>query len=360
MVLKTLPRIVSSKCSAPSYARWSWFRRGWPSVTLSLLLWAVLAGAARADLIDLPVVAPDAETAMLRGLDRALLRLTGFRSDALQTLVMELLADDRQSWLHSLERRGENEYRLALVRSQLWARLRDSEVPVWAGTRPSLLVWAVLDSQERRLLLSSGMDSDGVLSALSEWALERDFPLLLPLGDLVDRRDVRTSDVIGGVTEGLLAPSARYAPDGIVLVHIVDRLSGPEARVWITYQGREVRAEGLGIDMGDAAVRAIGRAIDSLGKGVASLLRPDETIRIGFTQVESHLRLQQLRERLEGIDVIQAVRPALVLPTAVVMDVQSGLDPLQLEELLQAEGFVLLSYPSASRIEPAFWLRSLW
>jgi hypothetical protein len=360
-VISNMPSHPSaSHVCSPSLARWSWGLRVMLSMVLLVMLSAGLSGMARAELIEFPVAAPDAETAVQRGLDRALLRLTGFRSDAAQTLAMELLTDEQRSWLHSLERRGENEYRVTLVRTLLWSRVRDAGVPVWAGTRPSLLVWAVLDSQERRLLLSSGMDADDVLSALTAWALERDFPLLLPLGDLVDRRDVRVADIIGGVTEGLQPPSARYAPDGIVLLHIIDRATGPEARVWITYQGREVRGEGLGTDLADAAVRALGRALDTLGSGVATVLRPEERIRIGFTRVDSHARLRQLRDRLEGVDVIRSAYPALVLSGAVVMDVQSGLDRLQLEELLQAEGFILVDYPSVTRIEPMFWLRSLW
>lgn len=350
---------VSQVCM-PSRARWTTGLHLFLSVFLMFTLFVGLSGTVRGEWIELPVAAPDAETAVVRGLDRALLRLTGFRSDAAQALMMEMLADDQQPWLHSIERRGENEYRVALARNLLWSRLRESGVPVWAGTRPSLLVWVVLDSQDRRQLLSSGMDPDGILPVLTAWASERDFSLLWPLGDLVDRRDVRIADIIGGVTEGLQPPSARYSPDGIVLLHVIDRLSGPEARVWITYQGREVRGEGLGVDLGDATVRAMGRALDALGSGMATVLRPEESIRIGFTRIDSHARLRRLRDRLEEIDVIAAARPALVLPGAVVMDLQSGLDRSRLEELLQAEGFILIDGPAVARIEPAFWLRSLW
>lgn len=348
-----IPGVVSfgSGFQVQSIFRW---------VCSGLLICVLLASTVQAQWMEIHVEAADEESAVLMGLDRALVSMVGFRSDPLNRLVREMAAEESPDWLYFNERESEQRFRLAVDSDRLWARIQQERIPIWVGSRPSLLVWGVVESATGRELLWSGTDSERVLPQLEGWGLERGFPILVPLGDLIDRRTVNVADIVGGVTEALLPASRRYSPDGVILLHIMMRASNIQARVWISYQGREVLAEALGVNAGDAATRALGRALDTLGLRMAQILQPEEALRVGFSRINNPARLEELRQRLESLEIVRSVRPGHIFPTAVVMELRSAVDLLSLESLLLAEGFSPIEEEYSLMNPAAFWLRPLW
>ncbi len=313
-------------------------RRRWFLAAFMLFLMVAMFPAA-ASWIEVSVEAKDENEATVVGLEKALVQLAGFHSSAIADLVSELLRADHSPWLRSLERRGADGFLLAFDRSRLRTALETSKVPVWVGSRPALLVWAVMERGERRLLLGSGMDEDGVLDALRHFASRRDLPLLFPLGDLQDRRQVHTADVIGGLVEALAEPSRRYEPDGLVLLHLVPRGDMYRARAHVAYRNQVIQFEALAALPDVAAGEALAGAIDALGARLARVVAGDEALLLGFVDIETMAELQRLRARLSGLQAIREVRLNRLLPGAAVLDLRTGLDASSLAEVLQGEGF---------------------
>jgi len=324
-------------------------RRGapWRLLLHSALLWWLLWGVASASatLIELTVEAEDEASALTAGLETALLRLAGVRSPELDALVEALLDRDDQPWLRARERRGQSRFLLAFDQARLQARLEDAQVPVWVGSRPALLAWVVLEQGERRLLLGSAVDQQQVLASLQEWAGGRALPMVFPLGDLEDRQAVNPSDVVGGVTEALSGPSQRYAPDGLLLLHLIERGDTVRAQAWVAYRGREVYGRAQAATAAEAGRVAVAQAVDALGRQLARVLAGPETIRFGFTGIGSLAELQALRARLNALDGVRSVQLGQLLPGAVLLDLRSGLDGTALAEVLAAEGFNVTAAP---------------
>ncbi|TVP87826.1 MAG: DUF2066 domain-containing protein [Thioalkalivibrio sp.] len=333
-------------------------RAGWLQRGIALLvLFLLLATPARAALLELMVDAPGEDAAVAAGLDEALVRIAGFRSPALSDLAEAMLADADRDWLRSRERRGAGRFLLAFDRARLRSALQQAQVPVWAGSRPALLAWVVLEREDRRLLLGSGMDEASVLASLRDWAAGRELPLLVPLADLEDRRRIHTADIVGGVTEALVEPSRRYDPDGLLLLHLSQRDDRFRARAWLSHRGHEVQADTAAASAAAAAREAAAQAMDRLGARVARVLVADESTLVGFGGVAGVAELQRLRARLGALEAVDSVQIRQLLPDAVVLALSSGLDRRALAEVLAGEGFADADTPRDGA-ETDLWFRT--
>jgi hypothetical protein len=107
--------------------------------------------------------------------------------------------------------------------------------PVWGEERPITLVWMIMDAgQGEREILASG-PGDGEIFATPAWrrkdastealvreilvttAKQRAVPVMLPLVDSEDVTSISVSEVWGGFVESLVAASARYGSDAILV-----------------------------------------------------------------------------------------------------------------------------------------------
>ncbi len=101
--------------------------------------------------------------------------------------------------------------------------MREAGMPVWGRVRPSVLVLVAIESGGRRELLSSD-DSGGWAAFIGRAAGERAVPLILPLMDLEDRSQLRTSDVWAGFEDNLRRAAQRYRSEGVLLGRVYERL----------------------------------------------------------------------------------------------------------------------------------------
>lgn len=344
-------RASEGHCSDRQPTRCRWFVSA-----LALLLLLAIAPAG-ASLIELVVEAEDETEARVTGLEEALVQLAGLHSPAIDDLVSALLRAEDTRWLRSLERHGADRFLLAFDRVRLQTALEASEVPVWAGSRPALLFWVVTEWNGRRFLLGSGMDEEGVLEALRELASRRDLPLLFPLGDLEDRRQVHAADIIGGVVEALVEPSRRYEPDGLVLLHIFSRGDAYRARALITYRNQLVQSEASAASPTASAREAAAGAIDALGARMARVLTGDDALPLGFVGIAGMADLQVLRARLTGLQAVREVQLTRLIPDAAILDLRTGLDTFALAEVLKGEGFVLVDRHQETGDDVGLWFR---
>ncbi len=111
--------------------------------------------------------------------------------------------------------------------------LRESGVPVWGGTRPSVLVWLGEERGASRSLISLEQQSD-LKATLERTASERGLPLVLPLMDMEDRNAMPVSDLWGGFESDIRRASERYLPD-VILVGRLSSRGGDWEGNWTLY-----------------------------------------------------------------------------------------------------------------------------
>ncbi len=113
---------------------------------------------------------------------------------------------------------------------------------VWDGFRPVNIVWAAVDVNGRRYLLTQSEERPQAVElrkALEDLAAQRGMSIIFPLGDLSDRRMVTTSDIWGGFYSQIEKASKRYNSDGIVIIKLTTLPDEKYQVDWNASLGRE-------------------------------------------------------------------------------------------------------------------------
>lgn len=111
--------------------------------------------------------------------------------------------------------------------------LRESGVPVWGLTRPSVLVWLGEEQGAARSLVSPEQQP-GFKTTISHVAAARGLPVIFPLMDMEDRSALPVSDLWGGFEGDIRRASQRYLPD-VILVGRLRDMGGAWEGDWTLY-----------------------------------------------------------------------------------------------------------------------------
>jgi hypothetical protein len=140
-------------------------------------------------------------------LKRASSYVQQYRYRMLETQVSDKA--DRLLWV-SFDERGVNRL------------LRQSGIPVWGVTRPTVLIWLGEERGASRSLVSFERQG-GLKSVVKRAAGDRGLPLVLPLMDVQDRNALPVSDLWGGFESDIRRASGRYLPDVILVGRLSDQ-----------------------------------------------------------------------------------------------------------------------------------------
>jgi hypothetical protein len=296
--------------------------RGVLVVLIALVLLAARAatGATVPDLYNVTVppdpAAPNQrEAALEAAMTQLLIRVTGSRSVAFDPALQGLIAAPEQYLTsYGLDRQGR-----ALVgfsRTQVERALEGLGAPVWGPERPLTMLWvAVDDGAGGRALLGAEDTSDPgatmtpTLAALLEsvrdeivaTAVERGLPIAWPLLDLQDLDAVTFTDVWGGFEDRIVAASARYRADAVLIGRVRPGVLGNEVE-WLFVAGSE--RQGLprgGVRDGlDAAADRYAAELSTVGgASLTALTVHDVSTSADYARVMSYLERQSVLERVD-------------------------------------------------------------
>ncbi len=304
-------------------------------ITSPLLLFVLLAvlpppapAARLADLYAAEVVVPgraaaDRQAALREALNEVLLRLLG-STDLLQEPAVRKLSGQAQRYVEQYSyRRGQPGQpdaepplllRVRFDGVALTRALRAAGLPVWGQERPDVLVWLAVDDGRRRYLLSEQSQARAA-QALRRAARRRGLPLVLPLMDLEDRRQVRFADVWGGFLEPVQQASQRYRAQVLLIGRLHRTASGGWQGRWTLLQagagpqGWESRGAGLqqSVEAGlgeSAELLALRYAVRAgPSSGASGLLRVS-----GVETLADYARVQKYLESLSPVEAAQLQR----------------------------------------------------
>ena len=134
-------------------------------------------------------------------------------------------------------------------------------MPLWPPDRPLVLLWAGAEEGGRRRLLQSDTDPQA-LAALQEAAAARGLPLLLPLGDLEDRKRLQAGDLWGGFDERIRTASRRYRPDLVWVVLARKRRGGWQVQWRLPGSNDQGKARGKTLE--GALSQVLDQAVDRI------------------------------------------------------------------------------------------------
>ncbi len=202
--------------------------------------------------IEIPVFSQDKKerkAAIRAGLASVLVKVTG-RSAVSELLELEDVYRIAPQFVQQFRYRKMPKKNKRITTTQeplpnkkLWIRfnkkainkmLRQRNLPVWGQTRPSALVWFVVDNNGRREFIGNDRDSIFHETILS-YSKARGLPVRFPLMDLTDRVNIKTSDIWAGFDGAILKASERYHTEAIIVGRAFKSFSGLWNTRWTLY-----------------------------------------------------------------------------------------------------------------------------
>jgi hypothetical protein len=242
--------------------------------------------------------------------------VTGSRNTPLDPAVQPLLSAP-DNFLTSYGDNREGRSLVGFRRSQVERALMDLGLPVWGPERPLTLLWiAVDDGAGGRALLGANeaaqfgapatQQMSQLLTTVRQEVMaaadERGLPIAWPLLDLEDLNAVTFLDVYGWFEDPIVAASARYRADAVLIGRVRPGLFGNEVE-WLFVNGIERRAlPAAGVREGlDAAADRYAADLATVGgASVAQLTVLDVSTAADYGRVMSYLERQSV---LESVDV---------------------------------------------------------
>jgi len=263
---------------------------------------------------------------------QVIIKLTGDRRSLTQGPVQAAMA-------HANEHLQQYRFRDAPVLSNdgtptgaskqvLWAGFDANEVnqvlqnlglPVWGKSRPLVLVWLAIEQQGQRTILDPAMNA-GIKEAVERFARQRGLPVVFPLWDLEDQRQLQITDVWGNFTERIMAASARYRTNAVLVARLVNQREGDWRGRWTLYeQGNTSDYDASGPTALDTLAGGIDVASDSLAQRYAQHFSVgiSETVTMAVMGVDNFARYGKLIRYLQSLDVVTNLQVVEVKPTTV-------------------------------------------
>jgi len=196
-------------------------------------------------------------------------------------------------------------------------------IPVWDQNRPAVMLWLSVQSADgRRELL--GADSEHPIMALvREYSRLRGVPLLFPLMDLEDRRNLPIDVAWSLNEEALRRASARYGADAILGGRILESPSGDLVGLWqFLFRDSVESFDSFESEMKVYTDNALNRVTQTLSShfGLMKLASPARvTLRV--ESVDSAKDYLDLLAYIQELAVVDSVSAALLDGSGIELDV---------------------------------------
>ncbi len=250
-------------------------------------------------------------------LKAVLVKISGRRSsaegEAARTLSGEapnLVQQYRYEAMPAIADSTEPPGRLLQVRfdsASLRQALRERGVPVWGGTRPSLLLWMGLEGRGGRRFLQPEADAE-LTDTARRVANERGLPFLFPLLDMEDFTRLSPSDLWGGFDERVREASRRYSADLVLVGRLSKAGSGWQGQ-WqlLDNQGSE-QWQSRADTPAQAAEAGLQEAVDRVSNRYAptALAAGSEQTLVLVRGVHSLSSLKAVEQLFTSLDVVQS------------------------------------------------------
>lgn len=215
--------------------------------------------------------------------------------------------------------------------------LADAQIPLWDSNRPSVLIWMALqDESGSRSLMTSDINND-IIEYIQDFADARGLPVLFPVLDFEDRRNL-SEDLVWRLDEqAIRTASLRYGADSILTGRLHFTSSGELVGLWqFQFQGDTEIFDGFSTDLEDYLNAPLERITARLAQYFAILPGADLAASV-ILRVDGISDLQDysaLVAYVGGLGLVDSVATSQVAGER--LELRLGLvgDPQQLYELI--------------------------
>ncbi len=188
--------------------------------------------------------------------------------------------------------------------------LKENGFPVWGSSRPSTLLWLVIEDEGKRLIVGAN-DKGFAREIVNNAADYRAIPIQLPLLDLTDQNSISIGEIWGGFIDRVQMASLRYQSKSILVGRIHKNHLGVWEVEWILIQdsmpGLQWQSQSSSIELLIAS--GINRTADQLASVYAQHYQ-DKTVKkleVVVEPVKDFSALESVRRYLSDINGVKKV-----------------------------------------------------
>ncbi|MFM1896811.1 MAG: hypothetical protein RLZZ385_1885 [Pseudomonadota bacterium] len=229
--------------------------------------------------------------------------------------------------------------------------LASAAIPVWDANRPSVLIWMVVqDSDGNRRLLSQDSHPD-IVTLMQSFAGQRGVPILFPVLDFEDRRNLSEAQLWALDAEAIARASARYTPDSILAGRLLRTGTSDLVGLW-QFQFRDQLQvfDSFETDLARYINAPLDRVTSQLAGHFAVVKSTSgrQKVRLQVSNVSNLGDWSSLVNYLQGLGVVESVITAEVAGDTLQMDLSLLGTPTQLYELITLDRALLPTDPQSA------------
>ncbi len=319
-------------------------------VTSFLLIFLALPAQAQlaADLYHAEIAVADhsarsIDRASRAGLAQVMVKLSGSR-EVLKTPQIRSALDDSKNLLqqYQYQRRDQGELVVLIQYDQelVLQTLTDARQPLWAGQRPAVLVWMVVDSDGERQY-ASGSVGLGLREQLEQAFSQRAIPVHFPLYDLQDNLNLDIHDLWQLQGLPIYRASQRYGAEHILVARLTRDSNLDWMGDWLYLDAEGRQGESLyGADANAVATAGVELAGESMALRYALVPTGDsgEGLYVQVDGIYDYSDYRQVLSHLQNLELVDEARLAFLQGESGVFRLRAQVREQQLRKIIELQG----------------------
>ncbi len=238
--------------------------------------------------------------------------------------------------------------------------LTAANIPVWDSNRPSVLVWMALQDEDgNRSLLTSDINQD-IIDAIQAFGERRGLPVIFPVLDFDDRRNLSEDLVWALDEEAIRRASERYDADSVLTGRLHFTASGELVGLWqFLFGERSEVFDGFDTELADYLNAPLDRITIQLASYFAIVPEAvsTQTVRLRVEGVSDLQDYSALIAYVGNLGLVNSVLPAALDGEQLELELGLGGDAVQLFELIALDRDLLPIQSSQTQSEPVLHYR---
>lgn len=229
--------------------------------------------------------------------------------------------------------------------------LAGANIPVWDSNRPSVLVWMALQDEtgDRSLLTADAQPQ--IIELIQNFAEQRGLPIIFPLLDFEDRRNLSEDQVWSLDQQAIAAASLRYGADSVLSGRLLFTAGGELVGRWqFTFQDQAELFDGFNEELQAYLYDPLDRVTNQLASYFAIVPETSnqQTVRLRVEGIKNLTAYSALLSYVSNLGLVETVATAeldgerLELELALVGDADQLFELIALDrDLLPIESSLL-------------------
>lgn len=215
--------------------------------------------------------------------------------------------------------------------------LTNANVPIWDSNRPSVLVWMVLQdvSGDRRLLT---VDRDPeIIELIQRFGVERGVPLIFPVLDFEDRRNLPVESLWNLDEAAISAASVRYGADTVLAGRLLFTASSELVGLWqFIFQNEATVFDGFESDLQAYLYNPLDRITNQLANyfAIVPVATDQRYVRLRVDGIDDLNAYSGLLNYVRNLGLVRSVTPAQLDGERLELELGLQGDAQQLLELI--------------------------